>query len=360
MTGPFSIVLFVLFVLNTRGVILDPKPLYSTRKLLLPALFVMALFWVTWNRRPTTTAYYGQAMGTTWSVQVADPPTGDIQAEIEKQLNIVNALMSTYQPDSEISRFNRTDTQPFNISKHTQKVLATAMTLYKDSNGAFDITIGPVVNAWGFGFPPSLTKPIESDLEEMKGYVGSNHLILNGDVLIKDNPNTKIDLSAIAKGYAVDLVSNRLLELNHTNFLIEVGGEIYAHGTKDNSSWMVGIEQPQQQQGSVQMILPLENLALATSGDYRNYKERNGIRYSHTIDPRTLNPIAHNVASISVIANSVMEADAWATALNVLGEEEAFRLAEEHNLAIYMLLREEDGQFRPRTNAAFGELLQKP
>jgi len=337
----------------------EAKPLYSTRKLLLPALFVMALFWVTWNRRPTTTAYYGQAMGTTWSVQIADPPTGDIQSEIQKQLNIVNALMSTYQPDSEISRFNRTDTQPFKISTQTQDVLSMAMTLFEDSNGAFDITVGPVVNAWGFGFPPSLKNPTESDLEEMREYVGSNHLTLSEQTVLKDNPNTKIDLSAIAKGYAVDNVSKRLLEMGFTNFLVEVGGEIYAHGKKDNSSWMVGIEQPQQKQGSIQLILPLENAALATSGDYRNYKERDGVRYSHTIDPRTLNPISHNVASISVVANSVMESDAWATALNVLGEEEAFRLAEEYNLAIYMLLREEDGQFRPRTNAAFGELLQQ-
>lgn len=338
---------------------MEAKPLYSTRKLLLPALFVMALFWVTWNRRPTTTAYYGQAMGTTWSVQIADPPTGDIQSEIQKQLNIVNALMSTYQPDSEISRFNRTDTQPFKISTQTQDVLSMAMTLFEDSNGAFDITVGPVVNAWGFGFPPSLKNPTESDLEEMREYVGSNHLTLSEQTVLKDNPNTKIDLSAIAKGYAVDNVSKRLLEMGFTNFLVEVGGEIYAHGKKDNSSWMVGIEQPQQKQGSIQLILPLENAALATSGDYRNYKERDGVRYSHTIDPRTLNPISHNVASISVVANSVMESDAWATALNVLGEEEAFRLAEEYNLAIYMLLREEDGQFRPRTNAAFGELLQQ-
>ena len=338
---------------------MEAKPLYSTRKLLLPALFVMALFWVTWNRRPTTTAYYGQAMGTTWSVQIADPPTGDIQSEIQKQLNIVNALMSTYQPDSEISRFNRTDTQPFKISTQTQDVLSMAMTLFEDSNGAFDITVGPVVNAWGFGFPPSLKNPTESDLEEMREYVGSNHLTLVEQTLVKDNPDTKIDLSAIAKGYAVDNVSKRLLEMGFTNFLVEVGGEIYAHGKKDNSSWMVGIEQPQQKQGSIQLILPLENAALATSGDYRNYKERDGVRYSHTIDPRTLNPISHNVASISVVANSVMESDAWATALNVLGEEEAFRLAEEYNLAIYMLLREEDGQFRPRTNAAFGELLQQ-
>ena len=338
---------------------MEAKPLYSTRKLLLPALFVMALFWVTWNRRPTTTAYYGQAMGTTWSVQIADPPTGDIQSEIQKQLNIVNALMSTYQPDSEISRFNRTDTQPFKISTQTQDVLSMAMTLFEDSNGAFDITVGPVVNAWGFGFPPSLKNPTESDLEEMREYVGSNHLTLSEQTVLKDNPNTKIDLSAIAKGYAVDNVSKRLLEMGFTNFLVEVGGEIYAHGKKDNSSWMVGIEQPQQKQGSIQLILPLENAALATSGDYRNYKERDGVRYSHTIDPRTLNPISHNVASISVVANSVMESDAWATALNVLGEEEAFRLAEEHNLAIYMLLREENGQFRPRTNAAFGELLQQ-
>ena len=333
------------------------KPLYSTKKLLLPAIFVALLFWVTWSRRPSTTPYYGQAMGTTWSVQLADNPTGNVQTIIQTELNIVNAKMSTYQPDSEISRFNRHDTEPFDISSDTALVIQTALDLHQKSLHAFDITIGPVVNAWGFGFPPAFKTPTEDSLEMFKGSVGSDKLTLNNTTLTKSNAETKIDLSAIAKGYAVDAVSQALLESGYNNFLVEVGGEIYAHGTKRNDPWLVGIEQPTKEQGVVHLVIPLQNAALATSGDYRNYKEKNGVRYSHTIDPRTLKPIAHNIASISVVAPTVMEADGWATALNVLGEEEALRVAEEYDLGLYMLLREDDGTFRSRSNAYFAELL---
>ncbi len=338
---------------------MEAKPLYSFRRLILPAIFVLGLFWVTWSRRPATTAYYGQAMGTTWSVQLADARQHNIQEEVQGQLNIVNALMSTYQPDSEISRFNRHDTTSFDLSTDTLKVINTALKVHESSLGAFDITVGPVVNAWGFGFPPSLKTPTEKELTALQQYIGSTHLSIAQNTLQKNTANTQIDLSAIAKGYAVDKVSLHLQSLGYENFLVEVGGELYAQGQKDKQSWLVGIEQPTKEQGIIQLVLPLENKALATSGDYRNYKEKDGKRYSHTIDPRTLRPIEHNVASISVIADTVMEADAWATALNVAGEEEAFRLAEEYDLAIYMLLREQDGQFRSRSNAAFAELLQQ-
>lgn len=336
---------------------MEAKPLYSTKKLLLPAIFVLSLFLVTWYRRPSTTAYYGEAMGTTWSVQLADDPRENLQAVIQKELNIVNVKMSTYQPDSEVSRFNRHDTQSFNISSDTALVIQTALDLHQKSLQAFDITIGPVVNAWGFGFPPSLKTPTEESLETLKQSIGSDKLTLHNTTLTKSNPDTKIDLSAIAKGYAVDAVSNALVQSGYQNFLVEVGGEIYTRGTKSGNPWLVGIEQPKENQGAIQLVLPLQDAALATSGDYRNYKEKNGVRYSHTIDPRTLKPIAHNLASISVIAPTVMEADGWATALNVLGEEEALRLAEKYDLGLYMLLREEDGTFRSRSNAYFAELL---
>ena len=141
---------------------------------------------------------------------------------------------------------------------------------------ALDITIGPVVNAWGFGFPPSLKTPTEDSLEKLRASVGSDKLTLNKTTLTKSNVATKIDLSAIAKGYAVDAVSQALLKSGYSNFLVEVGGEIYTRGTKRNDPWLVGIEQPTEEQGVIQLVIPLQNAALATSGDYRNYKEKNG------------------------------------------------------------------------------------
>ena len=335
-----------------------PKPLYSFRKILLPALFVSGLFYVTLVRSPPPySQYYGQVMGTTWSAVVLAPKSADVQNGIQQSLELVNQHMSTYLPDSEISRFNRHDTTIFPISAQTSEVIQTSLRIHQDSDKAFDITIGPLVNAWGFGFPPSKTVPTTDELTTYSEYVGSNLLSLTDNHLQKSDKRTRIDLSAIAKGYAVDQTASYLIDQGYDNFLIEVGGEIYAHGSKGDDPWLVAIEQPKQDQSSVQIAFPLHNQALATSGDYRNYQERNGKRYSHTIDPRTQKPIEHNVASISVIADTVMVADAWATALNVVGEEEAFRLAEEHNLAIYMLIREENATFRTRSNAAFAEVL---
>lgn len=336
-----------------------PKPMYTLRNVILPAIFVSALFYVTLFRSaPPVSKYYGQVMGTTWSAIIRTPQSSEIQQGIQDTLDTVNIQMSTYQPDSEISRFNRHDSTTFEISPETQQVIATGLDIHQQSNKAFDITIGPLVNAWGFGFPPSLKIPTEEELTEYQYFVGSQYLTLSKTTIQKADPRTQIDLSAIAKGFAVDQVASYLKAQGLEHFLIEVGGEIYAQGQKEEGPWIVAIEQPQQDQGSVQILFPLHNQALATSGDYRNYKERDGRRYSHTIDPRTSSPIEHRVASISVIADNVMAADAWATALNVVGEEEAFRLAEEYDLAIYVLIREEDEQFRARSNAAFAEILQ--
>lgn len=336
-----------------------PKPMYTLRKVLLPAIFVSALFYVTLFRNvPPISKYYGQAMGTTWSAVVRAPNSSEIQQGIQATLDQVNIQMSTYQPDSEVSRFNRHDTTAFEISSATRQVIAMGLDIHAKSTKAFDITIGPLVNAWGFGFPPSPKNPTDDELIDYQNFVGSQYLTLGDSSIQKSDPRTQIDLSAIAKGFAVDQVATYLTSKGLDHFLIEVGGEIYAHGEKEDGPWIVAIEQPKKDQGTIQISFPLQNQALATSGDYRNYQERDGKRYSHTIDPRTRTPIAHNIASISVITDTVMAADAWATALNVVGEEEAFRLAEEYDLAIYMLIREEDEQFRARSNAAFAEILQ--
>ena len=324
-----------------------PKPLYSLKRLILPMIFVTALFWVTLSRKPVVSTYYGQAMGTTWSVVIPSTEKNkqDLQQIIQQELNNVNMLMSTYHPDSEISRFNRHDTTVFDISTETALVIKTGLKLSSKTNGAFDITIGPAVNSWGFGFPPSLQQPSTDQLRSLAEYVGYDLLELHGNSIRKIHTNTQIDLSAIAKGFAVDQVVRSLNNMGYSNFLVEVGGEIFTRGVNGEKAWIVGVEQPSETEIGIQISFPLMDKALATSGDYRNYKEVNGQRYSHTINPRSLRPIEHNVASISVITDSVMMADAWATALNVMGEDEAFRVAEEYDLAIYMLIRESDGTF---------------
>ncbi len=164
----------------------------------------------------------------------------------------------------------------------------------------------------------------------------------------------EIDLSAIAKGYAVDTVANKLSSLGIDNFMIEVGGEIRANGHNHQSNpWRIGIEQPTLQKGAIREVITLRNQAIATSGDYRNYYEKEGERISHTIDARTGRPITHKLASVSVIHPSAMVADAWATAINVLGPTEGFQLAQQQKLAVFMLVRQENGSFTSKQSDAF-------
>ena len=337
------------------GVKMHAKPIPPFKKWIAPMLFVLALGYVTLTYQPaaTSTAFHGSTMGTTWSVVIVDPTDISTQKEIQDQLDEVNRLMSTYLPDSEISRFNRHDTSPFPISPLTETVIQSSIDIHKMSGAAFDITVGPIVNAWGFGFPPPINPPTEINPTEFQEFVGMQYFILSDHQIQKSHPDVRIDLSAIAKGFAVDQVVSHLESLGFENFLVEVGGELASRGQKWDRDWLVAIEEPQKERGQYTSIIPLTNQAMATSGDYRNYKEIDGVRVSHTIDPRSWSPITHSLASISVIAPTAMQADGWATALNVLGEEDALKIAEEYNLPIYMLIRENDGTFRARSNSAF-------
>lgn len=336
-----------------------PKPLPPIRNMIAPMLFVVGLFVFSLYREPppSVSRFSGEALGTTWSMVTTEKVDTSVERLITKELDTVNQLMSTYLPDSEVSKFNRHDTSPFAISPPTHTVLQASMDIYQKSEGAFDITVGPVVNAWGFGFPPSLVVPTEEELHSLQTYVGTPLLSLQESALIKSDARSKIDLSAIAKGFAVDQVVVALEKHGLHNFVVEVGGELVTRGKKWENSWMVAVEKPEKAQGSTQIVFGLDNLALATSGDYRNYKEVDGKRISHTIDPRNNHPIDNKVASVSVITTNAMEADGWATALQVLGEEKALEKAQAYNLAIYMLIREEDGSFREVSNAAFAQYL---
>ena len=331
------------------------KPMYTKKQLLLPVIFVSALFWGLWSTRPTETLtkYHGEAMGTTWSVSIYGSAPIALQKGIQDELNKVNTLMSSYHPDSEVSKFNRHELSPHPISKYTHAVIEKSLEIHEASGGVFDITVSPLVTAWGFGFPPVDRLPTEEEIIETQEYVGSDKLILRKDSLQKTDARLQINLSAIAKGYAVDLVAEYLQEQKQENFLIEVGGEVRSQGKKADQRWRVGIEKPQKGRSGILEVVYLSDYAMATSGDYRNYKKKGGKHYSHTIDPRTGRPITHTLASITVLAPTCMEADGWATALNVLGTKEALSLAEEHELPIYMLEKQQSGEFKIITNTLF-------
>ena len=291
----------------------------------------------------------GPTMGTTYAVKLfdSDVEVDTLQSQIDALLERINEQMSTWRSDSELSRFNSSrDLGWFPVSAETAYVVDAAAAISALSDGAFDVTVGPVVNLWGFGPDGGKTgPPSKPQIEKTMERVGYRQLAVRSSpaALRKQHPHMYVDLSAIAKGFAVDEVARLLDGRQIQSYLVEIGGELRARGFKpDGSAWNVAIEQPLPGERSVQSIVPLRDSAIATSGDYRNYVERDGKRYSHTINPRTGRPIAHELASVSVITDSAMRADALATAIMVMGPEEGYQLAAREALAVQLIIRTAD------------------
>ncbi|HSN53344.1 MAG TPA: FAD:protein FMN transferase [Candidatus Sulfomarinibacteraceae bacterium] len=344
----------------------EPPPL---RRLIVPALFVGALFVALLLRQPDGPGMpdqwviTGSAMGTGFTVKVVVPEGADVSQEgvaaaVREVVDEVDRAMSTYLPDSELSRFNRHGTDPFPASDALREVISEALRVARLSDGAFDITVGPLVDAWGFGPTPRDQPPGEVEIAALLAATGSEYLVVDPErgTLRKLRPGLGGDLSAIAKGYGVDRVAERLLELGLGDHMVEIGGEVRAAGVNaDGQVWRIGVERPEPRRRSVWTAVPLADLAMATSGDYRNYVESDGVRISHTIDPRTGRPISHSLASVTVLHPSCMTADALATALNVLGPDQARALADREGLAVLLLVRDPAGSFGEWTSDGWVE-----
>lgn len=292
-------------------------------------------------------------MGTTYHIKVCGNDVAshatEWQQEIDSQLVRLNRLVSTYDPESELSRFNSSKSvEWFDVSTETARIVHRAIEISALSNGAFDPTVGPLVRAWGFGSGPrSGTAPSNETIELLRGSVGYQFVEtrLEPPALRKQHADTELDLSAIAKGYGVDMISEWLASQSQvTGYMVEIGGEVRVFGRKnDDSLWTLAIEKPDEFRRELAYKISLRDESLATSGDYRNYFEQAGQRYSHTIDPQTGRPITHKLASVSVIAPDCMTADALATTLNVLGPEKGMNFAKEHQLVAMFLVRTETG-----------------
>jgi thiamine biosynthesis lipoprotein len=302
---------------------------------------------------------YGPTMGTTYNVkylpQKDAPSREQFQREIDRLLEEVNDQMSTYRKDSELSRFNQSrSSDSFTVSSQTATVVKEAIRLNALTMGALDVTVGPLVNLWGFG-PEARPEVVPSDAElaERKAMTGIEHLKVEGNSLQKDLPNLYVDLSTIAKGWGVDVVADYIQSRGIKNYMVEVGGEIRLKGhNREGIPWRIAIEKPDVNQRAVQEIIEPGNMAMATSGDYRNYFEREGIRYSHIIDPRTGRPIHNKVVSVTVLDKSCMTADGLATGLMVLGEEKGMQVAEKENIPVLMIVKTDDG-FKEFTSSAY-------
>ena len=322
--------------------------------LLQPVILCLLALWVTGcsvSESPEDQfhTFSGPTMGSWYHVKIQSLPEtlteNDVKQAIDAELNDVNQKMSTYRQDSELSLFNRAPVgEPYSLSAATRQVLTIALEIYQASGGAFDVTVGPLVNLWGFGPEKKEDSiPDAAEISRLLELVGSDALRLEGEQAIR-NRAVSVDLSAIAKGYAVDRVAKRLEHLGIIRYMVEVGGEIRVGAEKrSGDAWNIAIEEPITEARAIQKVLGLRSVAVATSGDYRNFYEIDDRRYSHTIDPRSGEPVSHKLASVTVIHPSCAYADAYATALTVLGPEEGLKLAEKLNLAVYLLVKTPSG-----------------
>ncbi len=315
------------------------------------------------------TELQGATMGTTYTVKVVGLPAElkpeRIQVAINTILEKINRQMSTYLSDSELSQFNRNQaTDWIDASQELVDVLKQAQRVSALTHGAFDVTVGPLVNLWGFGPSPGIDQvPSEQDIHEARNRVGYTGLQVRSSppAIRKDRPDLYVDLSAIAKGYAVDAVARHLQTLEIEDYMIEIGGEIRAKGRNASDRlWRIAIEKPSTGSRSLHTIIELNDVGIATSGDYRNYFEKEGRRYSHTIDPNTGHPVTHKLASVTIANPSTLQADAMATALMVLGPEAGYRFAELHKLAAFFIVKSEDGFYGKASTAFRHYLSAKP
>ncbi|MEM1387292.1 MAG: FAD:protein FMN transferase [Pseudomonadota bacterium] len=307
----------------------------------------------------------GATMGTTYNVVAVDP-SGDVTAEavhaqIERVLADANAALSNWDPASEVSRFNAaTSTEIIAASPSFLEVMEAANAVFDASGGRFDVTLGPLIELWGFGAAgsPSATPSDTAIADALAARAAT--IEVSADGLRKSDPQTQVYLSAIGKGHGVDLIGRALEEMGLRDFMVEVGGDLYTAGLNpDGVPWRIGVETPDLRNPGVQSIVEVSGLGLATSGDYRNYFEQDGTRYSHILDPMTGRPITHTTASATVLAENAMLADAWATAMLILGREAGLEIARAREMAVLFIERDttaSDLQFTASASPRFEAL----
>jgi thiamine biosynthesis lipoprotein len=291
--------------------------------------------------------FTGSTMGTTYRIVYLDQEKRDFKNEVDSILIVFNESLSTYIQDSEISRFNRTDTLFFNLP-YFYTVLETGKTVYEQTAGAFDPTVAPLVNLWGFGpGGPQLKDSV--NIDALLSLVDYSLIRFDEEKVWKTKEGVELDFSAIAKGYGVDVVATFLSEKGIQNMLVEIGGELVAKGVNEEGElWKVGINRPEEEASSNELysIVALSNQGMATSGNYRNFYEVDGLKISHTIDPKTGRPVSHGLLSATVLAKNCMNADAIATSIMVMGKEGAIELQKNADFEIFLIYSDKDGALK--------------
>ena len=328
------------------------------------SVFFLALFLIAAFGHAKETLIPGQTMGTTYHIKVvtANPQKiSDLKEKIDKRLEDINKSMSTYRKDSEISRFNalKIAGQRFKVSRDFAQVIMESKRLYRLTGGAWDGSIFPLVNLWGFGKSERKNRlPAKEKIASLLRDVGFNNIdLVDGRYLLKKKASISIDLASIAKGYAVDKVAELIKKEDIKNFLVEIGGEVYASGVKkDGLYWRIGVNRPRKEApyDEIYKIVTLKDKAFATSGDYRKYFEVKGQRYSHILNPRTGYPVANGVVSVSIVAGTCVFADGLATAVMVMGRKKGLELVNGLDGAeCLIVVRDKNGSFKDFASSGF-------
>ena len=335
-------------------------PGFITRGLAVLLLGALGVGLATGCRPSSNLAYVhlaGQAQGTTFSIKYADPAGRDFSAAVDSLFRLLDKSMSLWDSTSLISRINRQETDSIG-DPHFRTVLDAALGIARATRGAFDPTVSPLIRAWGFSARNNLPEPDSAMIDSLLGLTGFSTVHIEGDRLLRDHAGTEVDLNAIAQGYTVDLITDFLRDKGISDLMVEVGGEVFAAGVNDQGKpWQIGIDKPVEDtdggQRELQLAVSLSGKALATSGSYRKFKEKGGKQLSHIIDPRTGYPVPHRLVSVSVIADDTMTADAWATAIMVLGLDEGMAMAESAGMEVFGILLEPDGRLTTRVTNGF-------
>jgi len=304
----------------------------------------------------------GETQGTYYAITYYTTDSLNLQSSVDSLLRRFDSTASTYKPNSIISRFNSNDSSVVADEMFTV-IFRKAMEISEISNGAFDITVGPLVKAWGFGLSNRL-KMDQFKVDSLLPFVGYKKVRLENGKIIKENPNMRIDYNAIAQGYAVDVIAAFFDSKGIKSYLIDIGGEVLGRGTKPGGEkWNVAIEMPTQNADddrTIQAIVSLQDMAISTSGSYRKFYEEDGIRYSHTIDPANGYPVRHSLLSVSVLAGDCMTSDAYATALMVMGIDKGKQFLDAHpGIDAYFIYSAPDGSMKTYFTKGFDKLLQK-
>ncbi|PTN07870.1 thiamine biosynthesis lipoprotein [Mangrovibacterium marinum] len=304
----------------------------------------------------------GMIFGTIYHLSYESPQGEDLHEGVKAELDHFNQSLSTYDPNSVISKVNSNrDTV---LDRYFTTVFKKAEKVSEITDGAFDITVAPMVNVWGFGFK-NKENVTEALIDSLKALVGYQKVKLIDGKIVKEHPNTMLDCSAIAKGYGVDVVAAYLRGQGCKNYMVEIGGEVVTRGVNPKGeSWNIGISTPDEnsffKEQQMQAIVGLSNKALATSGNYRNFYVEDGKKYAHTIDPHTGYPVQHSLLSTTVLADSCMTADAFATAFMVLGLDKSIEIASQvPEIEVYFIYADEDGKYRSYFSEGFKSLIKE-